>query len=86
MCRWPDIDLEAVIARRASLHPRRCACSQDDGLQQVVIKIDEHNFVKIFPKSHMEFLNGIKSPVKRGARGKKEESEGLKKFKKTEEK
>ncbi|KAG0356866.1 hypothetical protein BG005_004197 [Podila minutissima] len=69
--------------------PDELPCIQDDvraRKMMVVIKIDEHNFVKIFPKSHMEFLNGIKSPVKRGARGKKEESEGLKKFKKTEEK
>ncbi|KAF9303167.1 hypothetical protein BGZ74_004231 [Mortierella antarctica] len=54
-------------------------------ISKVVIKIDKHNFVKIFPKSHVEFLNGIKSPVKRGAGG-KQDSEGLKKFKQTEEK
>ncbi|KAF9089422.1 hypothetical protein BGX27_002463 [Mortierella sp. AM989] len=34
-------------------------------LKQVLIRIDESNFKKIFPKSHVEFMDGIKTLGKR---------------------
>ncbi|KAK3835433.1 MAG: hypothetical protein JOS17DRAFT_846231 [Linnemannia elongata] len=35
-----------------------------DGLKQVVIKVDEMSFGTIFPQRPVEFLNGIKAPLK----------------------
>ncbi|KAG0350789.1 hypothetical protein BGZ54_003640 [Gamsiella multidivaricata] len=49
----------------ASLRPRPNFCPKLNGLKQVVIKVDETNFSSIFPKSHIDFLDGIKSPLKR---------------------
>ena len=45
------------------LRPRRD--SKQKGLTQVQVIIDESNISKIFPKSHVDFLNGIKDPMKR---------------------
>ncbi|KAG0253674.1 hypothetical protein BGZ95_006249 [Linnemannia exigua] len=41
--------------------------SKHKHLTQVQVMIDESNISKIFPKSHVDFLNGIKDPMKRQA-------------------
>ncbi|KAG9070381.1 hypothetical protein KI688_009718 [Linnemannia hyalina] len=71
----PDIDFEAIAARRASLRPRSTKNFHDNDLQQVTIRIDQRNFAKIFPKSHVDFLDGIKTPVKRPAVDKQEQDD-----------
>ncbi|KAG0317954.1 hypothetical protein BGZ97_004584, partial [Linnemannia gamsii] len=38
--------------------------SKHKRLTQVQVMIDESNISKIFPKSHVDFLNGIKDPMK----------------------
>ncbi|KAF9993056.1 hypothetical protein BGZ79_002346 [Entomortierella chlamydospora] len=47
-----------------NLHPRP---NSDKHLTLVQVVIDESNISKIFPKSHVDFLNGIKNPMKRQA-------------------
>ncbi|KAG0221030.1 hypothetical protein BGW42_008342, partial [Actinomortierella wolfii] len=37
------------------------------GVQQVVINIGDHNFSKIFPKEHVEFIDRLKGAGKRSA-------------------
>ncbi|KAG0195248.1 hypothetical protein BGX28_001858, partial [Mortierella sp. GBA30] len=41
--------------------------SKHELLTQVQVIIDESNISKIFPQSHVDFLNGIKDPMKRQA-------------------
>ncbi|KAK3837903.1 MAG: hypothetical protein JOS17DRAFT_813667 [Linnemannia elongata] len=50
-------------------------------LTQVKVIIDKSNINKIFPQSHVDFLDGIKGPMKRHAVD-KQEAENLKKTKK----
>ncbi|KAF9111603.1 hypothetical protein BGX30_007556, partial [Mortierella sp. GBA39] len=75
----PDIDFEAIAARRASLRSGSKKNFHDNDLQQVTIRIDQRNFAKIFPKSHVDFLDGIKTPVKRPAVDMQEQDDPKKK-------
>ncbi|KAG0042496.1 hypothetical protein BGZ83_000396 [Gryganskiella cystojenkinii] len=61
----PDLELETIKARLATLRPRSSQDPEGNDLEQVVIRVDETNFEAIFPKSHVEFLKGIETPVKR---------------------
>ncbi|KAG0273988.1 hypothetical protein BGZ97_010587, partial [Linnemannia gamsii] len=49
----------------AKLCPRPDPEFAKDGLKEVAVKINERNFEKIFPQSHVDFLGGIQGPVKR---------------------
>ncbi|KAF9115317.1 hypothetical protein BGX30_006319 [Mortierella sp. GBA39] len=71
----PDIDFEGIVARRASLRPRPRKSFHDNDLQQVTIRVEQCNFAKTFPKSHVDFLDGIKTLVKRPAVYKQEQDD-----------
>jgi hypothetical protein len=45
---------------------------KDNCLAQVTVIIDNNNISEIFPQSHIDFLDGIKAPVKRQAADKME--------------
>ncbi|KAF9546356.1 hypothetical protein EC957_009845 [Mortierella hygrophila] len=75
MCPRPDIDFEAIAARRASLRSGSRKNFHDNDLQRVTLRIDQRNFAKIFPKGHVDFMDGIKTPVKRPAVDKQEQDD-----------
>ncbi|KAG9063839.1 hypothetical protein KI688_003951 [Linnemannia hyalina] len=70
-----DIDFEAIAVRRAFLRSGSRKYFHDNDLQQVTIRIDQRNFAKVFPKSHVDFLDGIKTPVRRPAVDKQEQDD-----------
>ncbi|KAF9540714.1 hypothetical protein EC957_003862 [Mortierella hygrophila] len=71
----PDIDFEAITARRAFLRPRPRKNFNDNDLQQRAIRVAQCNFAKSYPKSHIDFMDGTETPVKRPAVDKQEQDD-----------